>query len=331
MKIAIFGYYNALNAGDDRIQYCITKLLQGNSIVFLPHYLSPPQEYLQSFDWILIGGGGLVFERVGIWVNIKQWITKCKAKIGVFGLGVNRVSQDLLPELLDLIEKSDFFYVRDEISKSLLNDHPKVEVHPDLTWCFPFPPVEPNTSSTNNKIAINLAPCHWKDFVPEMWIKELSQFQLNPFPLNFNVDRDFDLLEKYLWKIPFQEFSLQPLIDSEILVACRFHAIIFAMQMGKPFLAINYDHKVERLLKESNLSECCLETTEYALLVEKINFIRENQVEIQKKINSFAALQQERSIYLKQAIQNHLANKEKGENNSFATFKASVKKILMRS
>jgi hypothetical protein len=33
--------------------------------VFLPHYLPPPKEYLETFDWILIGGGGLVFERLG--------------------------------------------------------------------------------------------------------------------------------------------------------------------------------------------------------------------------------------------------------------------------
>jgi polysaccharide pyruvyl transferase WcaK-like protein len=28
------------------------------------------------------------------------------------------------------------------------------------------------------------------------------------------------------------------------------------MQMGKPFIAINYDEKVKRLLKESDLLEC---------------------------------------------------------------------------
>ncbi|MTJ11412.1 polysaccharide pyruvyl transferase family protein [Anabaena sp. UHCC 0187] len=329
MKIAVFGYYNALNAGDDRIQYSITRLLQGNSIVFLPHYLSPPQEYLQSFDWILIGGGGLVFERVGIWVNTKQWIKKCKAKIGVFGLGVNRVSPDLLPDLYDLIESSEFFYVRDEQSRSLLNNHPQVEVHPDLTWCFPLP-VEPNTS-VSNKIAINLVPCHWKEFDVEMWLKELSKFQLNPFPLNFNKNRDFDLLKTYFGDITPQEFSLQPLRESEILVACRYHAIIFAMQMGKPFVAINYDEKVERLLKEANLSELCLETTQSALLPEKINFILANQAEIRDKIKLFVDRQQERSVHLTESIQKYLKYTQKDSRTSFGYFKAIVKQILNRS
>lgn len=329
MKIAVFGYYNALNAGDDRIQYCITKLFQGNNIVFLPHYLPPPQEYLQTFDWILIGGGGLVFERVGIWVNTKQWLKKCKANIGVFGLGVNRVSPELLPELSDLIERSEFFYVRDEQSRSLLNNHPKVEVHPDLTWCFPFP-VEINTS-TSNKIAVNLVPCHWKEFDVEMWLKELSEFQLNAFPLNFNRDRDFDLLKKYFGDSIPQEFSLQPLRESEILVACRYHAIIFAMQMGKPFIAINYDEKVHRLLAEANLSDLCLETTEFALLYEKINFVLANQLEIREKINLFVSQQKERSIFLTKNLQNFLKHQQKYPHTSSSSWKTGLKKLLKRS
>ncbi|BAY07243.1 polysaccharide pyruvyl transferase family protein [Calothrix sp. NIES-2098] len=330
MKIAVFGYYNALNAGDDRIQYSITRLLQGHNVVFLPHYLPPPQEYLQTFDWILIGGGGLVFESVGIWVDIKQWTKKCKAKIGIFGLGVNRVSPELLLEILHLIDYASFFYVRDQKSKALLNNHPKVEVHPDLTWCFPFS--SEKITSSSNQIAINLAPCHWKDFEPEMWLKALSEFQLSPFPLNFNINRDFDLLKKYFGDVTPQEFTLQPLIESQILVACRFHAIIFAMQLGKPFIAINYDEKVERLLTESNLSECCLETTEYALVREKIYFILANQAQIEQKISSFVALQAEKATYLRQSIQNHfLTESDTNTYNPFLNFKATAKKFLIRS
>lgn len=328
MKIAVFGYYNALNAGDDRIQYCITRLFQGNTIVFLPHYLPPAEEYLQSFDWILIGGGGLVFDRVGIWVNTKQWIKKCRANIGVFGLGVNRVSPDLLPELSHLIEKADFFYVRDEKSKSLLNNHPKVKVQPDLTWIFPFS-VEKSTK-VSNKIAINLLPCHWKEFDVERWVKELelSAFDINPFPLNFNRDRDYDLLKKYFGNSITQEFSLQPLIDSEILVACRYHAIVFAMQIGKPFIAINYDEKVQRLLSEANLSELCLETTEFDCLSEKIDFVLAEKAEIQDKINLFATEKKEKAMGFKDNLQNHLQNHNQNIYQAPFTLSKSFKKVI---
>ncbi|BAT55544.1 polysaccharide pyruvyl transferase [Nostoc sp. NIES-3756] len=332
MKIAVFGYYNALNAGDDRIQYCITKLCEGNTVVFLPHYLPAPQEYLRDFDWILIGGGGLVFERVGIWVNTKQWLRKTRAKVGILGLGVNRVSDELLIELSYLLERSVFFFVRDEKSKLLLNNHPKIQVHPDLTWCFPFLPSNNQLTIASKKIAVNLVPCHWKDFEPDKWIvelKKLSDFQLIPFPFNFNLKKDVDLLKLYFNNINTQEFSLQPLQDSQIIVACRYHAIVFAMQLGKPFIAINYDEKIERLLRESDLVECGLETTEYELLLEKIDFILNNQKIVQKKINDYANLQTQNAKELTKSIKNYLLY-EPENKNKIMIIKENVKKILMR-
>lgn len=332
MKIAVFGYYNALNAGDDRIQYCITKLCEGNTVVFLPHYLPPPQEYLRDFDWILIGGGGLVFERVGIWVNTKQWLRKTRARVGILGLGVNRVSDELLTELSYLLERSVFFFVRDEKSKSLLNNHPKVQVHPDLTWCFPFLPSNEKATITSKQIALNLVPCHWKDFEPDKWItefKKITNFQLVPFPLNYNLKKDLDLLKIYFENINTQEFSLQALQESEILVACRYHAIVFAMQIGKPFIAINYDEKVERLLRESNLLECGLETTEYALIREKLYFILRNRDEIHQKISSYANLQIENAKNLTKIIQSNLFENSIKAGDEFVSITTRIKKRLL--
>ncbi|HEY9698666.1 MAG TPA: polysaccharide pyruvyl transferase family protein [Trichocoleus sp.] len=305
MKIAVFGYYNSLNAGDDRIQYSITKLMEGNTIIFLPHYLSPPREYLETFDWILIGGGGLVFERVGIWVDVRKWLRYCKAKIGILGLGVNCVTEELEPELSSLIEASEFFYVRDDESKRLLNQHAHVEVHPDLTWCFP---VNSEASATQEQgIALNLLPCHWKEFNHNAWIESLSSFQTHPFPFHFGQNRDFSLLRHYFGDKTPSEFSLQPLIKSKLLVACRYHAIVFAMQMGKPFIAINYDEKVKRLLEESDLMECCLETTEHHLLPNKIQFVLDHQIELQNKIDRFATLEKERAKHLRNKVQSYTA------------------------
>lgn len=304
MKVAVFGYYNALNAGDDRLQYCVTRLLKGHQVVFLPHYLPPPKEYLQSFDWILIGGGGLVFERVGIWINTSKWLRNCSAKIGVLGLGINHLSPELLLEVSSLIECAKFFYVRDHASQALLNHHPKVEVYPDLTWCFPLPVEQPKGEPQG--IALNLLPCHWRSFDISAWVKLLENFQIHPFPFHFGGGRDFDLLKSYFGDRTPSEFSLKPLADSQLLIACRFHAIIFAMQLGKPFIAINYDDKVQRLLTEADLLDCCLQTTEHPLLLAKIQFVLENQSFIQQKISVFSQKQKIYAQNLVQSIQSHL-------------------------
>jgi len=301
MKIAVLGYYHVLNAGDDRIQFCINRLVQGHTVVFLPHYLVPPKEYLQSFDWILIGGGGLVFDPVGIWAS-PQWISGCRAKIGVLGLGVNRVSADLLKSVSMLIERSEFFYVGDEQSWALLAHHPKVEVHTDLSWCFPLS----QHQGGGEGIALNLLPCSWKTFRLDNWVNALSGFDVHPFPFHFGKERDADLLRGYFGDRTPTEFSLEPLQRSEMLVACRFHAVTFAMQMGKPFVAINYDDKVQRLLADADLSECLLETTEPMLLAEKIQFVLTHQEFLQRKIAAYAQSQVQKAQQLALAVERHL-------------------------
>lgn len=52
------------------------------------------------------------------------------------------------------------------------------------------------------------------------------------------------------------EWTLAPLIESEVLVASRFHALIFAMQLRRPFLAMGYDEKIKRLMEEADLLDC---------------------------------------------------------------------------
>lgn len=323
MKIAVFGYYNALNFGDDRLQHCITRLLAGHTVVFLPHYLPVPKSYLQDFDWILIGGGGLVFERVGIWVKMHQWIKQCRAKVGVFGLGVNRMSPDLKPELDTLLAHAKFFFVRDEKSKALLN-HPKVEVFPDLTWCFPIVhDVVPQTGG----IALNLVSCPWKPYSSEAWIKTLPSVQIHPFPFHFGKGRDVALLSEFFSNVP-SEFSLLPLLQSQLLIACRFHAIVFAMQLGKPFVAISYDDKVSRLVTESGLSECLLETTDHDLLPAKIDYVIQHQAELQHKMAAYAVQQQQLAQSLTQKLHAHLEVKSDQQPYLMTSIKTKLRQVF---
>lgn len=304
MNIAIFGYYNFFNAGDDRIQHCLNKIFQGHVIVFFPHFLPPPNpDYLNTFDWIIIGGGGLVIEHIGIWVNMSQWLKKLRANIGVIGLGIKHINPQLSSELFVLLDYSKFFFVRDQKSKQLLNNDSRVSVHPDLTWCFPL---NNTIKYFDNKIAINLTPCAEQDFNPDRWIEQCKIETLVPFPLYFTKNRDYWLLQKYFGEQVPEEFDLEPLIKSKMLIACRYHAIIFAMQLGKPFIAINYDDKVKRLLIESNLADLCLELDEYNLLTSKINYIEANYQEIVQKIAIYVEEQKNLAQIMLCEINQHL-------------------------
>lgn len=331
MNIAVFGYYNHLNAGDDRLQYCLTRLLKGHTVVFLPHYTLPPNAYLNTFDWILIGGGGLIFERVGIWQNVKGWSSACRANIGVIGIGVNRIGHELEEELAALIDRCHFFYVRDQESKQLLDHlfghHSKVEVLPDLSWCYPL---STSVSKEATGIALNLLPCTWKPYEPEAWVEALEALPtrpVRPFPFHFGDDRDADLLKSFFPDYTPEEFTLEPLLRSKILLACRFHAIIFAMQVGQLFIAINYDVKVHRLLAEANLTELELQTNEPHLLQEKLAFVNKNEEMLRAKISTYVSEQISKAVGMVEKSQQQISA---ASDNKAWSMKPYVKKLLLR-
>ena len=312
MNIAIFGFYNSLNAGDDRIQYCLTRALrQGNTLVFLPHFQKPNPAYLRSFSWILIGGGGLVLERVGIWNQMRHWIRRSRrklrgprVKIGVLGLGIKDFKQGLDGELRDLLKESAFFYVRDAASKSKMGDDACVEIWPDLTWMFPY---HSQRTPQVGTIALNLAPCPWRNFQAGEWVAALGDEIIKPLPLYFTDDRDHGLMREFYGESVPDEWTVEPLIQGEILVASRYHAITFAMQLRRPFIAIRYDTKIESLLTDAGLLDCMLQTNQSDQLAEKIAWVRANQAELIERIDRYATEQERRGAQMLDFIRAQIA------------------------
>jgi hypothetical protein len=74
--------------------------------------------------WHIIGGGGLVFEPVGIWDNTTKGTQKKTRRIGVAGLGINRMDESLANTVRTIAERSEFFYVRDQRSLDLCVEAP---------------------------------------------------------------------------------------------------------------------------------------------------------------------------------------------------------------
>src|SRR6185436_6357089 len=50
VNIAVFGWYHHRNAGDDRIQQCLTRWLDGHTLAFLPAGRRPPVHLLRTYD-----------------------------------------------------------------------------------------------------------------------------------------------------------------------------------------------------------------------------------------------------------------------------------------
>lgn len=289
MNVLSFGFFNKINAGDDRLQYSITKYLvdRGHDVTFVNHNHLPHKRFLNQFDWILIGGGGLVFGHQGIWQNMRKWMRSYKGKIGVWGIGVNSLSTPLEKELNELILRSEFFFVRDDESKALLGNHPKVNVSCDLTWLYP---IATRATRVQQDIAVSFAPCTWRPFDAAVWgssISEISDANIVPWPFFYGQRRDLEICEQMnLLNWP-AEFSLDPLYNADIVIGSRFHSLVFSIMAGKPFVAVSYDHKIERLMKDLELEQLCLNTDESSSVSDAVKYIRENRALVMDRISKY--------------------------------------------
>ena len=131
MKIGIIGYYGKGNIGDERILHCLRLFLKKHEIHSFTITSNERIDKINSCDYVLVGGGGLLLRRANQFYGLLSKITK---PIGVVGIGVDSMNNDMAKTVDFLLEKSDFFIVRDKESRELLSNHPKVKVGPDLTF-----------------------------------------------------------------------------------------------------------------------------------------------------------------------------------------------------
>ena len=285
MKIGIFGYYNKQNYGDDRLAMAMLKLFGDHDVIFLQHYNRYNRAFMNEFDLIVFGGGGLIFKRTGVWNHILADIRLLRIPTMVIGLGANSFDRSLQPEIDYLVENALVFVVRDEQSKANLGGHDRIDVYPDITWLIPMS--RPKSSFLNHKyeFSVNAFPVPWAKFDQEKLFEAIADRRCVLFPLNFRTEIDFELCRgrKTIERIN-DEFSPVPIAVSEFTIAMRFHAIIFAMQMDQPFIALGYDHKVVDLCNENGLEDLCLRLQDIANLKSKLTYLRDNKAAILKRI-----------------------------------------------
>lgn len=140
---------------------------------------------------------------------------------------------------------------------------------------------------------MNLCQIPWKPgYQSNKWVKELLHFDVAPFPLYFKETTDLGVLRKIAKNVMPEEFCLDILREAELLIAARYHAIIFAMQLGKPVIAVNYDDKVKRIMCAADMSELCLEVDQHRQVANKIKYVRKNKKSILEKMEKFASRQE---------------------------------------
>ncbi len=215
------------------------------------------------------------------------WEQHLHTPIGVLGLGISLLEERFRAATDRLIERAEFFLVRDLESQRIL-DHPKVQVAADLTFYEPIDAQASETSRDPLTCGVNLRPAHtgigdWIEAVRSL------PYPIRAIPLSSHPSLgDRDALLPLDPQCP-SRFSLQDLREIDLLVGTAFHSIVFAIQSQKPVVAINYDPKVERLMEAVGLHDYLLNWNAAAELNSCVEQALTKRSEVRKRMLDFTA------------------------------------------
>ena len=232
MNVAIFGWYHHRNAGDDRIQQCLTRWLEGHTLAFLPAGRRPPVHLLRTYDAAILGGGGLIRDRGGMFRDMARWVRAAGIPVALAGVSVEAMTPVLRAELRAFLDVCCFAWFRDRGSLEEVGGHPRAFVAPDVTWLYPFEPAP----GVGDGIAVTSADLA----VPDT--------RIHPWPLYFENGGD----AAGFHPTP-GEFDLEPARRAAAVLTRRFHGLLFALQLGRPALVDSEAPKVRRFLEDNGL------------------------------------------------------------------------------
>lgn len=333
MKIALIGWSGNDNWGDERMHFCTKKFFCNHTIIRFTSFLEAILniEKINACDYLLIGGGGLIFRGFN---RYAQFLSKITIPLGCIGISVEATSlnKDMKEGLEILKDKADFIYVRDIKSKKILQNHFKVIVGPDITFLYPYNEVP---IVINDSCALNLRNWFWWDLELHSELHERMtrwdekypiirliypfrrwrpdklvglvrrQFkELLPFPLYFGkYDKtDFKILGKYFRGIT-KKFDLSLLRNSRFLIGMRLHSLIFATQMGIPFISLSYEPKNVNYCSALSHPELSLPLLDYKQIERKIDYLKNNYDVIRQDLLRYTEDATKQAVHIFESIE----------------------------
>ena len=317
MKVAVLGWYHQNNAGDDRILYCIQTKLKSLGIDAIEVFVAWDElksriNDVNKCDFLLVGGGGLILRNTNNQVNSFEKIT---IPFGLLGVSVDSVGPDNHVFIAYLSKHARFILVRDGFSRDAFAKHKDKDLFlgPDLTFLYPYQ--NDDVRSQSDSVAVSLRP--WKPNLFKQYTKNFHRFnkliykfpflqsmlglwdikefarivnkqsasKIMPFPLHISEKNgDNELMQTYFDANKDIEFNIDDLKQSEYLIGMRLHSLIFATQLGIPFVAISYASKIDNYLEEIGLSNFVVNVNGYKALPNKIKQLKDQKESISKQL-----------------------------------------------
>ncbi|MGQ9462552.1 MAG: polysaccharide pyruvyl transferase CsaB [Candidatus Fervidibacter sp.] len=280
----VFGYFGAGNFGDE---WTLASFLEGcsqcgfepkNFIVLSRNPKRTTEEHnvhaipgdwrvifstLKNCQWVIGCGGSLLQDvtsfRSLAFYCLLVWVAKAMGKsVALLGQGLGPLKRPLSKKLaMHTLNACDLVTFREPISfeaaRSLGVSTDKCFVTADLTFTWDkFPKAEQKAA-----VGVNLRPIkgHWSGkAIEEMLKTSFSGERILLLPLQPNGDESAlkpltNLTNTDWWRCETWLDGLAGIASVNLLIAMRLHALIAACLLGIPFLALNYDPKVENILQ----------------------------------------------------------------------------------
>jgi polysaccharide pyruvyl transferase WcaK-like protein len=279
MQIGVIGWWGYDNQGDLAMLAALRKGLAPHHVVpidtgFPAH---PDTIYrLNRLDYVILGGGTLIPGKpTAPFDDFNHWADQLDTPLGVAGLGVDPFPEKHWPAVETLLNRAQFFHVRDRESRRLLREHPKVEVVPDLTFACPLSARD--DISDDVKIipmcGVNLRRSDLSSLDPAPWVDALEQLpvEVKGVPLSSFDAFDEEILLKQLDPTCPERFDEALYHQVDLMVGTAFHSILFAVQAAVPLIAINYAPKVRHFMTENGLTRYILAPDEHDRLAELVD------------------------------------------------------------
>lgn len=311
IKIVVSGYIGFDNFGDETLLSVLLQNLkeQGTKIAVITanpqktaliHGIKTCKTFnilgivstLFSSDILISGGGSLLQDKTSLksllyYLFIIITAKLFNKKVIIYSQGIGPIKNKLAKLVTKLTLKScDLISVRDEKSLFLLRGWGinNVDLESDAVFNIQIPKYEPQ-----NKIGIQLRKWRYlsESFLDEL-VKQITQnFSDREILLfSFQDSLDYEICKNFQTKLTLKSPHIKTQIIQnnyphmipenfktlEYLIAMRFHACLLATKFGIKTLAINYDEKVEKLAKATNMPFINLDKEKD--LEEKINELK---------------------------------------------------------
>ncbi|MGC4047933.1 MAG: polysaccharide pyruvyl transferase CsaB [Armatimonas sp.] len=321
MKLAALGYYGFSNLGDEAVLAGIRSALATESRFDGAEFLvlsNAPEETkrlhpgvtatdrwswkgawdaLSGTDLFLFGGGSLLQDATSVksvlWYFLMASLARKRAKkLLWWGQGIGPLNSPHSRRLTSILaRRADIISVRDERSAELLKEI-GVSGSIDLV-ADPAFALEPAEHSQTTGTLLSLRA--WPGSTGNWTVPAKAPQPLLYLPMHLPEDKEIlkpgvEVLDSKESGATIAE-TMGRFAASELVIAMRLHALIFAARCGVPFVPISYDPKVDALAKAAGQQDVLLPTALVTdeTMNEMVEKVMESAAARRVRLQAFAA------------------------------------------